>query len=101
MTLEKDGKIIMLLSRLQIAQHGLEVIDHWEADQCAIGVRSSQSPGRLVYISVFNKPKGLYDFECEVENSAANLGYDVVDAGRSVPFDILVAAIERHFTPNL
>ncbi len=100
MTLLKDDAILSLLDRLQLTERGWEVVDHWEADRCAIGIRSLRVPGHLVYISVFDKPGELYYFEAEAEDSEAELGYEVVEDGQSVTYDALLAALERHLASD-
>lgn len=92
----KDDSITSLVARLGALNRAWEPVDHWEADLCAIGIRSSKSPGRLVYVSTYGSNEDRFDYECEIENGAANLGYDVVEEGRNVAFEALAAAIERH-----
>ena len=65
--MEKDDSIIRFLRRLgtRLPVGTYEVTDHWDADLFAIGVTNPAAPGRLVYISTYNKPHDRYLVECE------------------------------------
>jgi hypothetical protein len=65
---EKDSSILKLIERLKLVINftQLEVIDYWDADLCAIGLKKGN---RLVYISTFNyieKNESGYDFDLEI-----------------------------------
>jgi hypothetical protein len=84
--MEKDESIIELLERLKLIINFslLEIVDYWEIDLCAIGLRRGN---KLVYISTFNYVENdelRYDFDLERidENNKENL--DVVKEGRNV-----------------
>ena len=98
MILNKDKSILQLLDLLGLEERGWAVNDHWEADLCAIGITSTSSKGRLVYVSTFDKPEGKFDYECEALRCEAegDTEYEIVDEGVDVGFHDLVEAVERH-----
>ena len=66
--MEKDKTIIKLLQRLKLTIDftSLEIVDYWEIDLCAIGIRKGN---KLVYISTFNYVEDdevRYDFDLEI-----------------------------------
>ncbi|GAB3027446.1 hypothetical protein GCM10027051_35400 [Niabella terrae] len=94
--MEKDLTIISLIDRLrQIIDFGmLEIIDYWEGDQCAIGLKRYN---RLVYISTFNfiDTNSLnYDFDLEVIDINRNESQNIVGKGRAVSEAELISAVK-------
>jgi len=65
----KDRSIAELVSRLCARfPEEIEVVDHWDADLCAIGFRLKGRPAPLVYVSTWKKETGR--FSVVVEESA-------------------------------
>lgn len=91
----KDPRIISLLNRLDLPSRGWEVVDHWDADLEAIGIRS-ESGGRLVYVSVFDRAEGRFYFECERATGPNSENYEVVASLEDASFDELLRAMEAH-----
>ncbi len=58
----KDKSINSLINRLNLKEHNWVVIDHWESDECAIGIANPHSLRILVYISTFGKDSQKYDY---------------------------------------
>ncbi|VAW74783.1 hypothetical protein MNBD_GAMMA12-3403 [hydrothermal vent metagenome] len=73
----------------------IEIIDYWEGDLCAIGIRRKGIDGKLLYISTFGKVDSQYDFECEEHCGSDNTDYDVVDKGENVTKDVLKCKIDE------
>lgn len=96
MTLAKDRSIRQLVSLLDLGQRGWTLVDHWEADLCAVGIASDAEPRRLVYVSTYAKAPGTYDYECEVPNGAQPTEYQTVASGEDASLVELVAVLERH-----
>jgi hypothetical protein len=96
----KHHSIIDVVQRLRdrLGEDTFAIADHWEADQCAIGIASSREPGRLAYICTFGKPSGCYDLSLELPplDPAA---YPYTPAGNAIDidFDTLATSIARHF----
>ena len=84
MNLQKDKSIIELVEGLNLDDKGWTVIDHWEADMCAIGIASKSRPNCLVYVSTFGLPAGRFYFECEVGMAEGELPYSVADTASNV-----------------
>ncbi|WP_221391484.1 hypothetical protein [Dyadobacter sp. NIV53] len=66
--MEKDKTITNFLDRLNLknSTFSLEVVDFWESDNCAIGLKKEN---KLIYISTFNffdKTPIKYDFDLEL-----------------------------------
>lgn len=94
--MEKDITIIGLLDRLKliIDFSQLQIVDYWEADLCAIGLKDRN---RLIYISTFNylEEKELkYDFDFEILEKGKNQLMKVVKEGRSVSEKELIKEIK-------
>ena len=96
MSMEKDRSILDLLSGLSLDRSGWIVVDHWEADLCAIGPTRPSAPGRIVYVSTYNKPDGRYDYECEEAAGPAPENHATGDAGQNVDLPTLIAVLQRH-----
>lgn len=99
MTLIKDESLLALLDRLQLAAKEWAVVDHWEADLCAVGIAHRDDPRRLVYVSTWNKPAGRYYIECETPRGDDPTDYpshEIEDAD----FGALVSAMEAHLRPR-
>ena len=96
MNLTKDESIIKLLDELRPTECGWEIVDHWDADLCAIGLSSNRNPERLVYVSTYQIDVGHFDFECEVRNEKNPLGYDVIRSGQNVDYATLKRELIGH-----
>jgi len=84
--MKKDTTIIKLIERLKLIINfaSLEIVDYWEADLCAIGLRKGN---RLVYISTFNHAENNelnYDFDLEIVDDDNKEQLDVIKVGRNV-----------------
>ena len=85
-----------LFESLDMHELGWQIVDHWEGDLTAIGVASRKEPRRLVYISVFDKADGLYDFECEEPSGPELDSYLTVNSGENVTSQELLKAMGHH-----
>ncbi len=94
MTLQKDATIQELVSFLDLHQGDWEIRDHWESDLFAIGIGTKTSKGRLVYVSTFQKPKDIYDYECEI--AGVNGRYESVKEGQNVSKSDLLTILVEH-----
>jgi hypothetical protein len=56
----KDKSIIELIEKLKLRVNfnQIEIVDYWDADLCAIGLKRQD---RLVYLSTWNFADGIYD----------------------------------------
>jgi hypothetical protein len=97
MTSLKDQAIVDLLSRLSLDNRNWLVVDYWEADLCAIGVRSRFDSGRLVYVSTYRKRPGLFYYECEGPASG-EAPYTTIETGKDASFEELLEVMSRHLT---
>jgi hypothetical protein len=95
-TVAKDQSIRELVALLELGRRGWVLVDHWEADLCAVGIARGIEPRRLVYVSTYDKAPESYDYQCEVPDGAQATGYRTVACGEDVSFTELVAALERH-----
>ncbi|TVQ85648.1 MAG: hypothetical protein EA357_00290 [Micavibrio sp.] len=69
--MEKDKTIEELLKWLEESvDDDFVVVDHWDADLCAIGISTTTMPQKLVYISTYNQRPESYDVivETALEN---------------------------------
>jgi hypothetical protein len=93
---QKDKSIRDLVARLRLDSRGWQVVDHWEADLCAIGVAAVRDPRRLVYISTFSRAPGRYDYECEMSDGPNADEYKTTASGESVDYGTLIKVMEAH-----
>jgi hypothetical protein len=65
--IRKETSIWTVIAHLATIFGGEEfqLVDHWDADLCAIGIGSVQDARRLVYISTYRKPEGAVAYECD------------------------------------
>lgn len=93
--MEKDKTIFNLINRLRstIDFHQIEIIDHWKADLCAIGLKRGN---KLVYINTFNLVHTGYDFDLELLDPHTVDYYNVIKEGRGVTEEILISEIRQH-----
>ncbi|MGN6106549.1 MAG: hypothetical protein ACTHU0_15695 [Kofleriaceae bacterium] len=92
----KDATIEALVARLNLPARGWTVVDHWEADRCAIGIASAREPDRLVYVSTFGKRNGLFSYECELPSADPENMYRVAGEGTDVHFEELLEVMISH-----
>ena len=72
----------------------VEIVDYWEADLCAIGIRREN---KLVYISnynYFNEKQIRFDYDFELIAEANNKGI-VLKEGRNVNDDELINDLKK------
>ena len=72
------------------------VIDHWDADQNAIGMASPDDPRRLVYIAWYQEPERYF---VELETSPSNdsdIPYETIGTFSSVNREELAAIVKEH-----
>ena len=72
------------------------LVDHWDADRCAVGIANGIEPRRLVYVSTYGKASNNFDYECEVPNGVQPTEYRTVASGNDVSLTKLVTALEEH-----
>jgi hypothetical protein len=96
MGLAKDPSILALLDRLDLSAHNWLIVDHWDADECAIGIARADQPRRLVYISTFETGPDRYAYDCEEPNGVEETGHVVVDRGVVSGMSALEAVLRRH-----
>jgi hypothetical protein len=96
--ISKDPTIVQLISILDLETRGWKIVDHWEADTCAIGIARANDLRRIVYISTFKKEAGRYDYECEFPAGQRKTDYDVTDRGVDVCYEQLLKVLQKHLT---
>jgi len=95
----KDSSITQVVERLreQFGPQAIQVCDNWQADLCAVGIVSTNSCDRLVYISTFDKSPGRYDVSLELPPAAgSDLPYSPGGDWRNIDFDTLAVLIRTH-----
>lgn len=94
----KDPRIRELLRGLKasMAAGSYQIMDHWDADACAIGIASLEDPWRLVYVSTYDQEGGKYAFECEAPMGSGSGDYQTIDQGDGLRLDDLLLKIRVH-----
>lgn len=91
--MEKDITIINLIAKLKdkIDFSLLEIVDYWETDLCAIGIKKEN---KIVYISTYNYATNspiTYDFDLELTSSGE---INLIKQGRNVSYPLLIDEIK-------
>jgi hypothetical protein len=76
---------------------GLEIVDNWEADLCAIELKRND---KMIYISTFNYGDQipiLYDYDLELLDHKQILTYNVIKESRGVTEKELIEEIDLFF----
>lgn len=94
--MKKDITIINLIGKLKdiIDFSLLEIVDYWEADLCAIGIKKEN---KMIYISTYNYASNspiTYDFDLELTGSDE---INVIKQGRNVSQSLLIDEIKLFF----
>ncbi len=93
--MEKDITIINLIKNLktQINFDKIEIVDYWNADLCAIGLKNLN---RLIYISTleYQGDNKKYDYDLELLDEKDGEKIQVVKKGRKVSEPELVDEIK-------
>lgn len=94
--MEKDITIINLIAKLKdkIDFSLLEIVDYWEADLCAIGIKKEN---KMIYISTYNYVSDspiTYDFDLELTGTEE---INVIRQGRNVSQSFLIDEIKLFF----
>jgi|SRR6218665_84063 len=95
--MRKDKTIINLIDRLKLIIDFalLEVVDYWDADLCAIGLKKEN---RLIYISSFNYVENKvlrFDFDLEVINEVEQEKNEIIKKGRGVLEVELISEVKQ------
>ncbi len=95
--LAKDRSIAALVARLFVRfPEKIEVVDHWDSDLCAIGVRLKGRPAPLVYVSTWKKETGRFSVVLEeITPSGKKAECEVPDCD----FDALCEIISKGSAP--
>jgi hypothetical protein len=93
--MEKDKTILNLIERLKliINFNVIQIVDYWQADFCAIGLKKGN---KLIYISTYSYDVNniKYDYDLEIINEEKEDNINVVKEVRSVSEDELVKDIK-------
>ena len=96
--LEKHLSILLLLDRLRsdLGSAAFAVVDHWDADHCAIGLAHPSNHQILVYVSTFHKETGQYDYELELPPVSEVELYSCAGRAESSTYEELLGVIRSH-----
>jgi hypothetical protein len=95
----KDPEIREVLSWLRDRVGPFRVIDHWDADLCAVGVAAIHDPQQLVYISSWNRPTGRYFVELETAPlPGSEMPYTSVGKFDTVGREELASLVAQHLS---
>jgi hypothetical protein len=96
--MDKDASTVKLVERLRtdLGPDDFDIVDHWDADLCAIGIAMTDDHTQLVYISTFAKPHESYDYELEIAPKSPENQYDVAGQGDCVSYPMLLDIVRDH-----
>lgn len=98
----KDKTILELLENLKqkLDFSHLKIVDHWDADLCAIGI---QKDNRLIYISTWNnsnESEQKYDYDLELIDESDLSKINVIKEGREVSENELIHQMKLFWEIN-
>ncbi|TMI90318.1 MAG: hypothetical protein E6H08_15200 [Bacteroidetes bacterium] len=95
--MNKHKTIVALLDKISLSVNLdlVEIVDYWQADLCAIGIRKKN---KLVYVSNYNylnEKQIKFDYDLElIEETGSNKGI-VIKEGRNVTDDELITDLKK------
>ena len=99
--MNKDSSIIEVMAKLKDqSTNEIEVIDHWDADLCAIGFWNGREKERIAYVSTYNMEDGKYFLSLEFpeqegsDESSEDIDYHDID------FSELLDRFTNHLSMN-
>ena len=93
----KDKTLIDLIEKLKLRINFnlIEIVNNWDADLCAIGLKRQD---RLVYLSTWNFADGIYegyDYDFELLNEQEPENSNVIKEARNVKEEECIADIAK------
>jgi hypothetical protein len=100
MRLQKHHTITRLIPRLRkhLGAGAFHIVDHWDADLCAIGIARPDNHAVLVYICTFGLPNGRHFASLELPAKSDDKDYRAAGEYRSLTFGKLVELIRKHLS---
>ena len=96
----KDGSITRMLNELraELGATVFDVVDHWESDECAIGIAKPDDHGVLVYVSTHVGSRNVYWVSLELPPKSGD-DFPYVPAGEREIRGIqeLASVVRTHF----
>jgi hypothetical protein len=95
----KDQTIHTLLARLQerFGQNAFEIVDHWDADLCAVGIARPDNHAVLAYLSTWKDRDSEFFVELELPpNPDDDVPYQVAGHYENIDFDQLARLVAEH-----
>lgn len=103
--LQKDETIVRLLAALceRLGVGVFDVVDHWDADLCAVGIARPDNHRVLVYINTFGQAEGTYFVSLEIppkptDKEWADHPYTPAGDCEAHSFDPLVEIVQKHLS---
>ena len=95
----KDEDIRQVVRKLQdeLSTGAFDIVDHWDADPCAIGIARPDNHGVLVYIAVC---ENFYFVSLELPPVKEDLPYLQTDEFNNIDFKMLVSIVKQHLSPS-
>ena len=93
---KKDESILRMLDLIDLTRHGWRTTDNWDGDLAAVGIASVSDSARLVYVSTFEMPPGLFYYECECVHGTAPEDSETLETRDGATLDELLSALVRH-----
>ena len=97
--LQKDPRIHDVLIRLRdrLGGKAFEVIDHWDADLCAVGIGRPSDNRFVAYVSTWGLPNGRYYLSLDAPSATdRDSETEEVERYEDVDFPTLVRHVARH-----
>lgn len=93
----KDKSLIDLIEKLKLRVNFslIEIVDNWDADLCAIGLKRQE---RLVYLSTWNFADGIYDgydYDFELLNEQQPDKLNVLKEARNIKEEECITDIKK------
>ena len=83
--------------RNELGATAFDIVDHWEADLCAVGLARPDNHAVLVYISTCSLPEKGYFASLELPSVEEDFfSYQAAGEFDDLDFEALVSIVKRH-----
>jgi hypothetical protein len=95
---DKDTSLQEVVSKLQrkLGTTAFDIVDHWEADLCAVGIARPDNHAVLIYISTCSLPDKGYYASLELPSVTEDFPYQPAGNFDDLDFEGLVNVIKVH-----
>lgn len=94
----KVPEIVALIATLRerLGADAFDIVDHWEADRCAIGIASPRDHRVLIYLATVDCDVGRYHAELELPPTEPDRLYREAGSVEDIDLEHVLAVVGAH-----